>query len=380
MDFELTREHKMFQTAVRNFCKKEMDPIVDEWEEKGEFPRNILLPKAGELGYNCPCAPEKYGGAGADKISEVIINEEVAKISLGFAESFCLGSNYVAPLIWTRGTEAQCQKYLPPTIQGKWMGAYALTEQSGGSDPGTRKTNAVRKNDRWIVNGSNIFITNGSICDYQLILAVTDRAKGTRGLTHFLLDWPMKGWSRNKLQKMGSRTSDEAEIFYDDLEIPPENQVGEEGRGYADTLWLVGVNRIPHAARALGCAEGAFDLALPYAKERLVWGKPLIQHQSLTFKFAEMATQIETARLMVYKSAWLFERKDPEWARFTAMAKLTAAEVNRRVARDCLEIFGCYGLMSEHRAQRYFRDSQYLPITEGTHEILKIVISQPWTR
>jgi alkylation response protein AidB-like acyl-CoA dehydrogenase len=380
MDFELTKEHQMFQTAVRNFCKKEMDPIVDEWEEKGEFPRNILLPKAGAFGYNCLRAPEKYGGAGADKISEVIINEEVARISLGFAESFCLGSNYVVPLIWTRGTEVQCQKYLPPTIQGKWMGAYALTEQSGGSDPSTRKTSAVRKANKWIVNGSNIFITNGSICDYQLILAVTDRAKGTHGMTHFLIDWPMTGWSRKKLQKMGSRTSDEAEIFYDDLEIPSENQLGEEGRGYADTLWLVGANRIPHAARSLGCAEGAFDLALPYTKERNVWGKPIIKHQSLTFKFAEMATQIEAARLMVHKAAWLFEKKNPEWVRFAAMAKLTAAEVNRRVARDCLEVFGCYGLMSEHRAQRYFRDSQYLPITEGSHEILKIVISQPWTR
>jgi alkylation response protein AidB-like acyl-CoA dehydrogenase len=142
----------------------------------------------------------------------------------------------------------------------------------------------------------------------------------------------------------------------------------------------VGVNRIPHAARSLGCAEGAFDLALPYAKERIVWGKPLIKHQSLMFRFAEMAAQIETARLMVYKAAWLFEQNNPDWARFAAMAKLIAAEVNRRVARDCMEVFGCYGLMSEHRAQRYFRDSQYLPITEGTHEILKIVISQPWTR
>jgi hypothetical protein len=370
----------MFQAAVRNFCKKEMDPIIDDWEEKGEFPRDILMPKAGKLGYHCICAPEKYGGAEADKISEVIINEEVAKVSLGFAESFCLGSNYVAPLIWTRGTEEQRKKYLPPTIRGEWVGAYALTEQSGGSDPGTRKTRAIRKNDKWIIDGSNIFITNGSICDYQLILAVTDPAKGSRGLTHFLMVWPTKGWSRKKLQKMGSRTSDEAEIFYDEVEIPAENQIGQEGRGYADTLWLVSVNRIPHAARSLGCAEGAFDLALPYAKERAVWGQPLIKHQSLAFRFAEMATQIETARLMVYKAAWLFDENDHEWPRFAAMAKLTAAEINRRVARDCMEIFGCYGLMSEHRAQRFFRDSQYLAITEGTHEILKIVISQCWTR
>jgi len=334
MDFELTEEQKIFQASVRSFCEKEIAPIVDEWEEKEEFPRDILMPKAGKFGFNCICAPEEYGGAGADKIYEVIINEEVAKISLGIAESLCLGSNYVAPLIWTRGTEEQCKKYLPPTIKGDWMGAYALTEQSGGSNPGNRKTRAVRKGDKWVVNGSNIFITNGTICDYQLILAVTDPEKGTRGMTHFLMDWPIEGWTRKKWKKMGSRTSDEAEIFYDDVEIPEENQVGQEGRGYADTLWLVGANRIPHAARALGCAQGAFNLALPYAKEREVWGQPIIRHQSLGFKFAEMLTQIEAARVMVYKAAWLFDKNDPLWARFTAMAKLMAAETNRTVARE----------------------------------------------
>ena len=380
MDFELSEEHRMLQGVVRDFCQKEMAPFVDEWEEKEEFPRDILLPKAGELGFNCICAPEKYGGEGMDKTSEVIINEEVAKISLGLAESFCLSSNYVGPIMWTHGTDEQCKKYLPPTIRGEWVGAFALTEHSGGSDPGTRMTKAVRKRDKWIINGSNIFITNGSICDYQLILAVTDPEKGTRGMTNFLLDWPIEGWSRTKLRKMGSRTSDEAEIFYDNVEIPVENQVGEEGRGYANTLWLIGANRIPHAARALGCAEAALDLALSYARDRVVWGQPIIRHQSLAFKFAEMAAQIESARLMVYKAAWLFEQNDPEWPRFTAMAKLTAAETDRRVARDCMEVFGCYGLMSDHKAQRFFRDSQYLVITEGTHEILKIVISQPWTR
>lgn len=380
MDLELREEHKMLQAAVRDFCQKEMAPFVDGWEEKEEFPRDILLPKTGELGYNCICAPEKYGGAGMDKISEVIVNEEVAKISLGLAESFCLASNYLGPIIWTHGTEEQCKKYLPPTIRGEWVGAFALTEHSGGSDPGTRMTKAVRQGDKWIVNGSNIFITNGSICDYQLILAVTNREKGTRGMTNFLMDWPVEGWSRTKLHKMGSRTSDEAEIFYDNVEIPLENQVGEEGRGYANALWLIGANRIPHAARALGCAEAAFDLALSYAQERVVWGQPLIRHQSLEFKFAEMAAQIEGARLMVYKAARLFDQNDPEWPRFAAMAKLTAAEANRRVARDCMEVFGCYGLMSDHKAQRFFRDSQCLVITEGTHEILKMVISRPWTR
>lgn len=380
MDFELSEEHKMLQAAIRDFCQKEMAPFVDEWEEKEEFPRDILLPKAGELGYNCICAPEKHGGAGMDKISEVIINEEVAKISLGLAESFCLSSNYLGPIIWTYGTEEQCQKYLPPTIRGEWAGAFALTEHGGGSDPGTRMTKAVRQGDKWIVNGSNIFITNGSICDYQLILAVTDPEKGTRGMTNFLMDWPTEGWSRTRLRKMGSRASDEAEIFYDNVELPIESQVGEEGRGYANTLWLIGANRIPHAARALGCAEAAFDLALTYAQERVVWNQPLIRHQSLEFKFSEMAAQIESTRLMVYKAARLFEQNDPEWPRFTAMAKLTAAETNRRVARDCMEIFGCYGLMSDHKAQRFFRDSQYLVITEGTHEILKMVISRPWTR
>ena len=380
MYFGFTEEHKMLQAAVRDFCKKEIAPVVDEWEEKEEFPKDILMPKAGALGYNCVNAPEKYGGAGMDKISEAIINEEVARISLGIAESFCLGSNYVPPLIWTYGTEEQCEKYLPATIGGDWMGAFALTEQGGGSDPGTRMTKAVRKGDKWIVNGSNIFITNGSICDYQLILAVTDPEKGTRGMTNFLMDWPIEGWSRTKQHKMGSRTSDEAEVFYDNVELPIENQVGEEGRGYANTLWLVGVGRIPHAARALGLAEGAFDLALSYAGERVVWGQPIVRHQSISFDFAEMAAQIESARLMVYKAAWLFDQDDPEWPRFTAMAKLTAAETAKRVARDCIEIFGCYGLMKEHAAQRFFRDSQCLPITEGTHNVLKMVISRPWNR
>lgn len=380
MDFALTEEHKMLQMAIRDFCQKEMDPIVDEWEDKGEFPRGLLMLKAGQLGYNCVCAPKKYGGAAMDKISEAIMNEEVAKISLGLAESFCLASNYVPPLIWREGTEEQCNTYVPPSISGEWVGAFALTEHSGGSDPGRRMTKAVRKGNKWILNGSNIYITNGSICDYQLVLAVTDPEKGTRGMSNFLMNWPMQGWTRRRLEKMGSRTSDEAEIFYNDVEIPAENQVGQEGRGYANTLWLIGANRIPHAARALGCAQAAFDLALPYAKERVVWGQPIIRHQSLAFKFAEMAAEIETARLMVYKAAWLFEQNDPEWARFTAMAKLIAAETNRRVARDCMEVFGCLGLMKESRAQRFFRDSQFMVITEGTHEILKMVISQPWTR
>jgi len=380
LDFEFSEEHKMLREVVHDFCQNEMEPIVDEWENKREFPKELLMAKSGEVGFNCVCAPEEYGGAGMDKISECIINEEVAKISLGLAESFCLGSNYVGPMIWHHGTKEQCLKYLPPTVKGDWIGAFALTEHPGGSDPGTRLTKAVKKGDRWIVHGSNIYITNGSFCDYQLILAVTDPDKGNRGMTNFLMDWPLKGWTRSRLAKMGSRTSDEAEIFYDDVEIPFENQVGEEGRGYANTLWLVGVNRIPHAARALGCAQAAFDLALTHAKERVVWGQPIIKHQSIAFKFAEMAAQIENARLMVYKAAWLFDKNKPEWPRFTAMAKLTAAEVNRRVARDCMEVFGCLGLMEECRAQRYFRDSQFLVITEGTHEILKMVISQPWTR
>ena len=375
MDFAFTEDQKMLQTAIRDFCQKEMAPIVEEWEVKEEFPRELFT-KAAPLGYNCIRAPGKYGGAGMNHICEAIVNEEVAKISLGFGESFCLGSNYVAPIIWEYGTKEQCQRYLPPTIRGEWVGAFALTERGGGSDPGTRQTKAVKRGDKWVINGANIFITNGSIFDYALILAVTDPEKGSRGMSNFIIDWGMKGVSRTKLKKMGSLTSDEAEIFLDDVEVPAENMVGEEGRGYRNTLWLIGIGRLPHAARALGMSQAAFDAALTYTKDRVVWGQPIAKHQSLAFRFAEMKTEIEATRNLVYQAAWLADQNDPSFPTFVAIAKLHAAETVMRVARDCLEMFGCYGLMSDSPMQRYYRDAACMVITEATHEILKMVIDR----
>jgi acyl-CoA dehydrogenase len=377
MDLEFNEQQKMFQSAVREFCRKEMEPLADEYEKKGEFPRHIIMPKAGKLGYNLITCPREYGGVEMSLLEQMIINEEAAKISLGLAESFCLGSYSVAPAIWTFGTKQQCNKYIPPTLKGEWISALALTEHSGGSDPATRTTTAKIKNGKWIVNGSNIFITNGSICDYQLILAWNDKTrKPSQGMTAFVIDWPKKGWSRRSLNKMGSRASDEAEVFYDDMELSDDNVLGPIGRGFPMLLWIIDQGRACHSARSLGSAQAAFDLALAYTKQRVVWGQPISRHQSISFKFAEMDTEIEATRALVYKAGWKYVHGDQDASRFSAVAKLFASEMNQRVARICMQMFGCYGLMLENRAQRFFRDSSYLMITEGTPEMLKMVISR----
>jgi len=379
MDFEFNEQQKMFQTAVREFCQKEMGPLADEYDAKGEFPRDIIMPKAGKLGYNLITCPKEYGGAEMTLLEQMILNEEAARVSLGLAESYCLGAYSVAPAVWTFGTKAQCEKYIPPTMRGEWISALSLTEHSGGSDPASRMTNAVRKNGKWVVNGSNIFITNGGICDYQWILAWTDKTKKpSQGMTSFVIDWPTKGWSRKSLNKMGSRSSDEAEVFYDDMELTDDNVLGTIGRGLPMFLWVVAQGRACHAARSVGCAQSAFDYALDYTKQRVVWGQPISRHQSISFKFAEMAVEIEAARTLVYKTGWKYVRGDQDAFRYSAMAKLFASEMNMRVARACMEMFGCYGLMLDNKAQRFFRDAACLMITEGTPAMLKMVINRPF--
>ncbi|HEX78102.1 MAG TPA: acyl-CoA dehydrogenase [Dehalococcoidia bacterium] len=340
MDFKFTEEQAMFQQAIRDFCSKEIAPLVDEAEARERFPVE-LFPRAAKYGYLCIRAPQELGGAGMDKVSECIWNEEVARVSLGIAESLYIGASFVTPHIWENGTEAQKQKYVVPSIRGEKISAFGLTEPQGGSNPAANESTAIRKGDKYILNGSKIFITNGSIADFIMVFAYTDKSKGPReGMSSFIVERGMPGFTSKKMSKAGSKASDEAELYFDDVELPLEYLVGEEGKGYRYALWLVGINRISHAARGLGVSQCAFEAALDYAKQRVVWGQPIGKNQALSFRLGEMAIAIESTRQLVYKAAWLHDQEDQSWPQFAAMAKYLAAQTAARTADLAIQVYG----------------------------------------
>lgn len=374
MDFDFAKEQQMFRDAIRSFAEKEIAPLVSEAEEKEKFPVE-LFSKMGRLGYLGVRYPVEYGGGGMGEIGNCIALEEIARISFGISVGIgnTVGS---ARVIYTHGNEAQKQEYLVPVIKGEKIAAFGLSEPNAGSDAAAIQSTAVREQDKYILNGNKIFITNGTICDFVITAAYTDKTKGPRGgVSLFIVNKDTPGFSRRKLYKFCARSSETAELTFENCPVPEENLIGEEGRGFPYLMEILGGARISHSARSLGLAQAAYESSLQYAQERVQFGQPIAKFQAIAFKLARIAMEIQAARWLTYNAAWLFDQ-GRECLKEAVMAKLFASEVSQRVTSEAMQIYGGYALMEESPIQRYFRDARFNTITDGTSEIQQIIIAR----
>lgn len=361
--------------AARDFAQTELLPEVIERDTEARFPYEQIK-KMGELGFMGMMVDPKYNGGGMDTISYVLAMEEISKIDASASVSMSVNNSLVCWGLEKYGTEEQKEKYLKPLASGEIIGAFCLSEPEAGSDATSQKTNAVRNGDHYILNGTKNWITNGGTASVYLVIAQTDPEKGHKGISAFIVE---KGWEGfvvgKKEDKLGIRGSDTHSLMFTDVKVPVENRIGEEGFGFTFAMETLNGGRIGIAAQALGIASGAYELALAYSKERKAFGKPISQHQAIQFKLADMATQIEAARLMVLKSAWLKDNGQ-DYATASAMAKLYASEVAMNVTIEAVQIHGGYGYVKEYHVERLMRDAKITQIYEGTSEIQKIVISR----
>lgn len=375
MEFELSEEHRMIQRMVREFAEKEIAPRAEEIDETDQFPADLFR-RMGELGILGLPFPEEYGGSGGDYIALVLAMEEIARISGTMAIILDAHTSLCCEPIYLFGTEEQKRKYLVPLARGEKIGAFGLTEPQAGSDAGAIRTRAVRDGDSWVINGQKCFITNGSIADVVVIAAKTDPEAGSRGISAFIVEKGTPGFRPGRDEKkMGLKGSVTSELFFEDCRIPAENLLGKENDGFKQFLTTLDAGRVAIAAMALGLARGAFERSVAYAKQRVQFGQSIANFQAIQWMIAEMATEIDAARLMVYRAAWLRSRG----ARFTkeaAMAKLFATEVSERVCRKAIQIHGGYGYIREYAVERMYRDQRLCAIGEGTNEIQRIVIAR----
>ena len=374
MNFQLTREQELVRQMVREFAMNEVKPIAAEIDETERFPMENVekMAKLGMLGI--PFAKE-YGGAGGDTLSYIIAVEELSKACGTTGVIVSAHTSLCASLIEQFGTKEQKEKYLVDLASGKKLGAFGLTEPGAGTDAAGQQTVAVLDGDNYILNGSKIFITNGGVADTFIIFAMTDRSKGTRGISAFIVEKEFEGFSIGKKEeKLGIRASSTTELVMSNCIVPKENLIGQEGKGFGIAMKTLDGGRIGIAAQALGIAEGAFEEAVAYMKERKQFGKPLAAFQGLQWMIAEMDTKIEAARHLVYKAAWLKDNKLP-YSVDAARAKLYAAEVAMDVTTKAVQIFGGYGYTKEYPIERMMRDAKITEIYEGTSEVQKMVIS-----
>jgi alkylation response protein AidB-like acyl-CoA dehydrogenase len=376
VDFTFTDEQKQLRKSVREFAEGEIAPHVMEWDESSHFPSEIL-PKLAEMGLLGVIFPEQYGGAGLGYIEYATVIEELARVdgSVGLfvAAHNSLCSNHIHKF----GSEEQKRRYLVPLAQGKKLGAWSLTEPEAGSDAGGTRTTAVRDSKGWILNGSKTFTTNGTYADICVAMAVTDKSKDSHGISAFILEKGTPGFRPGKKEnKLGMRASDTSEVIFTDCRIPGENLLGPEGEGFISSLKILDGGRISIAALGLGMAQGALEAATRYAKERKQFNQPIADFQAIQFKLADMATEVEAARLLVYQAAWLADQKDVRFTREASMAKYFAGEVAVHVAAECVQIHGGYGFIKDYPAEKYYRDSKLCTIGEGTSEIQKLVIAR----
>lgn len=374
MHFDLTAEQAMIRDLIRDFADAEVAPGAVERDRTGVFPVEIFE-KLAKLGLMGLPFPEKYGGGGADTVSFAIVVEELSRVcastGITYSAHISLGG---APLD-RFGTEEQKAKYLTPICSGEYLGAFGLTEPDAGSDAGGTRTAAVRDGDRWIINGTKCFITNASYARNLVLTAVTDRSKGTNGISAFIVPTDAPGFAvSERYEKMGLHASNTTELVLDQVTVPEENLLGVEGSGYKQFLAVLDGGRIGIGAMAVGLAQGAFDKALGYAKQRKQFGQPLSAFQAIRFKLADMAMNIEAARNMVYKAAWLKDQ-GRGFKKEAAMAKLFASEMCMKVCDQAVQIHGGYGYMREYEVERFMRDAKLLEIGEGTSEIQRMVIA-----
>ena len=376
MDFTFTDEQKQLRKSVREFAEDEIAPHVMEWDESSRFPSEIL-PKLAEMGLLGVIFPEEYGGAGLGYIEYATVIEELARVDGSVGLFVAAHNSLCSNHIYKFGSEEQKRKYLVPLAQGKKLGAWSLTEPEAGSDAGGTRTTAVRDSKGWILNGSKTFTTNGTYADICVAMAVTDKSKDSHGISAFILEKGTPGFRPGKKEnKLGMRASDTSEVIFTDCRIPGENLLGPEGEGFISSLKILDGGRISIAALGLGMAQGALEAATRYAKERKQFNQPIADFQAIQFKLADMATQVEAARLLVYQAAWLADQKNGRFTREASMAKYFAGEVAVHVASECVQIHGGYGFIKDYPAEKYYRDSKLCTIGEGTSEIQKLVIAR----
>ena len=378
MNFQLTEEHEMIRKMVRDFARNEVAPTAAERDEEERFDMDIFK-KMAELGLTGIPWPEQYGGIGSDYLAYCIAVEELSRVCASTGVTLSAHTSLAGWPIYTFGTEEQKQKYLRPMAQGEKIGAYGLTEPSSGSDAGGMRTNAKLDGDEYVINGSKIFITNGGIADIYVVFAVTD-PESKKGTSAFIVESTHPGFSVGKKeQKMGIRSSPTTEIIFDNCRVPKENLLGKEGDGFKIAMMTLDGGRNGIAAQAVGIAQGALDAAIDYAKERVQFGKPIAAQQGIGFKLAEMATNVEAARLLTYQAAWL-ESEGLPYGKESAMSKLFAGDTAMKVTTEAVQVFGGYGYTKDYPVERYMRDAKITQIYEGTQEIQKLVISRMITK
>ena len=375
MNFELTEEHKMIRDAARDFAQTELLPGVIERDENQSFPTEQIK-KLGELGFMGMMVDPKYGGAGMDTISYILAIEEISKIDASCSVVMSVNNSLVCWGLETFGNEEQKEKYLKPLASGKMIGAFCLSEPEAGSDATSQQTTAIDKGDYYLLNGTKNWITNGSSASIYLVMAQTDVDKGHKGINAFIVEKDLNGFIVGaKENKLGIRGSDTHSLMFTDVKVPKENRIGEDGFGFTFAMKTLSGGRIGIAAQALGIASGAYELALEYSKERKAFGKEISKHQAIAFKLADMVTEIEAARLLCLKAAWLKDNGE-NYDTLGAMAKVFASETAMKTTVEAVQVHGGYGFVKEYHVERLMRDAKITQIYEGTSEIQRIVISR----
>jgi alkylation response protein AidB-like acyl-CoA dehydrogenase len=375
MDFRLTEEQELLRRSVREFADTEIRPHVREWDEQQHFPSE-LMPRLGELGLMGIQVAEAYGGAGMSAVDYCICIEEIARVDPAIALSIAahngLGSAHIAMF----GTEAQKQTYLVPLARGEKVAAWGLTESTSGSDAAGMRTSAARAGECWVLNGSKTFTTHGRVGHVMVVMAVTDRSLGPKGISAFIVEHGTPGMSPGKKEdKLGMRASDTSEVLFDNCRIRSDQLLGEENQGFINTMQVLDAGRIGIAALSVGLAQGAYEAALRYAQERKAFGKTISSFQAIQWKLADNATRIEAARLLTYRAAFLKDQGHRTTLE-SAMAKLYASEIAVKAADDCVQIHGGYGFVKDYPAEKFFRDVKLTTIGEGTSEIQRLVIAR----
>lgn len=375
MNFSLTEEHKMIRDAARDFAQTELLPGVIERDEHQTFPEEQIK-KLGELGFMGMMVDPKYGGAGMDTISYVLAMEELSKVDASASVVVSVNNSLVCWGLEKYGTEEQKQKYLVPLAKGEIIGAFCLSEPEAGSDATSQQTTAVDMGDHYLLNGTKNWITNGNSASVYLVIAQTDPEKGHRGINALIVEKEMPGFEVGlKENKLGIRGSDTHSLLFTDVKVPKENRIGEDGFGFKFAMSTLSGGRIGIASQALGIASGAYELSLEYSKQRKAFGKAINEHQAIAFKLADMATEIEAARLLCLKSAWLKDN-GKNFDKESAMAKVFASEVAMKTTTEAVQVHGGYGFVKEYHVERLMRDAKITQIYEGTSEIQRIVISR----
>lgn len=374
MDFELSEEQKMIQEMARDFAENEIKPKAPELDKTERHPAEIVQ-KMAELNLMGIAIPDVYGGGGADIVSYVVAMEEISRGCASVGVIMSVNNSLVCDPLYTFGTEEQKKKYLTPLAAGKKLGCFGLTEPEAGSDAAAQKTTAVLQGDEWVINGKKNFITNGNVADYCVLMAMTDRSKGYKGISSFIVDCKSPGFSVGVVEKkLGIKASGTAELIFEDCRLPKENLLGQVDQGFYVAMNTLDGGRIGIASQALGIARAALEAAVEYSKGRVQFGKPISQFQAIQWMIADMATELDAARLLTLRAAFLKDHK-MRYEKEAAMAKLYASEAASRITSKAIQIHGGYGYIQEYNVERHFRDARITELYEGTSEVMRLIIS-----